>query len=262
MRQHGTPGLGFDLRVLDVMNKQFAAAACAALGLALAGYSQASATTFIFDTTDVPAFGGAGPFGQVDVTSSGTGLDFAVTLASGFSFRDASDANHWDLNFNLDQTGKTLTGLTPGVFFQAPGSGFKAAGFGTPSAAWNYAVDCTAGAAATGGKHPSPAVAGCYPGTNAANPTSMSFSIAGITLADLNSVSNGGKNVFFVADLVDGSGNTGNVGATLKVVPPPPPWTGGVPEPATWTMMILGLGGVGAMIRASRRRSLAADAVA
>ncbi len=35
--------------------------------------------------------------------------------------------------------------------------------------------------------------------------------------------------------------------------PPPPP---GVPEPASWALMILGFGGVGAMLR-SRRRSLA-----
>lgn len=37
-----------------------------------------------------------------------------------------------------------------------------------------------------------------------------------------------------------------------KFAPPPPP-TGGVPEPATWGLMILGFGGAGAMLR--RRRS-------
>ena len=38
---------------------------------------------------------------------------------------------------------------------------------------------------------------------------------------------------------------TGNVGATLT--------GGGVPEPATWAMMILGMGGIGVTLR--RRRS-------
>jgi len=45
---------------------------------------------------------------------------------------------------------------------------------------------------------------------------------------------------------------TGPVGATLV--------TGGVPEPATWAMMIIGFGGVGAMVR--RRRSAPIAAVA
>ncbi|ODT64392.1 MAG: hypothetical protein ABS77_00670 [Phenylobacterium sp. SCN 69-14] len=34
----------------------------------------------------------------------------------------------------------------------------------------------------------------------------------------------------------------------------------GVPEPSTWALMIAGFGGVGVMIRADRRRSLAAEA--
>lgn len=34
--------------------------------------------------------------------------------------------------------------------------------------------------------------------------------------------------------------------------------TGGVPEPATWTMMILGFGAIGATLRSSRRRMIAA----
>jgi hypothetical protein len=35
---------------------------------------------------------------------------------------------------------------------------------------------------------------------------------------------------------------------------------GGVPEPATWAMMLLGFGGIGATLRASRRRTVAATA--
>lgn len=43
--------------------------------------------------------------------------------------------------------------------------------------------------------------------------------------------------------------------ANLVVVPP---MTGGVPEPSTWAMMILGLGGVGAVMRRRKMATLAA----
>ena len=57
-----------------------------------------------------------------------------------------------------------------------------------------------------------------------------------------------------IIDLVRGA----SANAYLYSVTPPPPCTGpscgggGVPEPATWAMMILGFGGVGAIIRQRR----------
>jgi hypothetical protein len=64
-----------------------------------------------------------------------------------------------------------------------------------------------------------------------------------------------------------GGFSTVGVAANIPVPPPPPPPAGGslggigggysvaVPEPAAWSLMILGLGGAGAMLR--RRRALA-----
>lgn len=57
---------------------------------------------------------------------------------------------------------------------------------------------------------------------------------------------------YIVAFLQQGSayGATANSGAILETAPPPP----GVPEPATWAMMLVGFGVTGFAMRRSRRR--------
>lgn len=60
---------------------------------------------------------------------------------------------------------------------------------------------------------------------------------------------------WFTADIYDGAtGFTYNVGARDAFAP------GGVPEPATWAMMLVGFGGMGALLRRSRRVARAATA--
>ncbi len=49
--------------------------------------------------------------------------------------------------------------------------------------------------------------------------------------------------------------DTALTGGQVALLTDAPPLNGGVPEPATWAMMILGLGGAGAMLR--RRRGAA-----
>jgi hypothetical protein len=50
-------------------------------------------------------------------------------------------------------------------------------------------------------------------------------------------------------------GATANSGAILVTTPPPP----GVPEPATWAMMLMGFGATGFAMRRSRRKALLAQ---
>jgi hypothetical protein len=90
------------------------------------------------------------------------------------------------------------------------------------------------------------------PGLDAASFTGQSATTGGVT-----------KTAFFGADLRQCPGTdpkstgciTGPVGA-LASGRPTPDDLGGVPEPASWVMMIMGFGGVGSLIR--RRRMVTA----
>jgi opacity protein-like surface antigen len=55
-----------------------------------------------------------------------------------------------------------------------------------------------------------------------------------------------------INQLVLGTGDSGVLTATVSAITNTPPATGGVPEPATWAMMLTGFGGLGAVLR--RRR--------
>ena len=65
---------------------------------------------------------------------------------------------------------------------------------------------------------------------NYANPNHLTFDIG----PDILSATNGGNNVIYSDPLVSG--------------------TFGVPEPATWALMMIGFGGLGAMLRSAKRK--------
>jgi len=228
----------------------------AAASIAFAGSaSAATITTFTFDQS--AAFGSA-VAGTVTVTDTGSELDFVVSLVDGFLFK-ASGNQHDSLAFNLDLGGLLISPVHPtnnlgnDFLFQATGSSFSE---GTFSAAdFNYAIDCITET------HGPTAHAGCVNGPDGTkNPQSYSFSIAGVGLSNLFSNQQfGGKDIWFSADVTTNPGHglfaqstaaavTGNIGATLDS-------GGGVPEPATWAMMLVGFGGMGAILR--RRRAVA-----
>jgi hypothetical protein len=107
---------------------------------------------------------------------------------------------------------------------QAPGS-VSAAGFGT----FEYVID--------------------FPKQKKSVPkeTSFNFDISGVgvTLALSSFVSN--AQAYFTSDIWTGNqtGNTGNVAALAG--------DASVPEPAAWALMLVGLGGLGALMRSQRR---------
>lgn len=228
--------------------------------LALCGAAKAATIyNYNLNVADPAAgFGNVASFGTVTVTDNGIDLYVSVALANGYEFRKAPDNNHHALTFKLDENGDTISGLKGYLsnntlihyFHQDVGSAFHQSPFGQPNAPWNYAVDCTAATSAT---RYHPATPGCVSGWKPAdNPTQMDFKLAGVSINDLVSVpytsTHGAKHIFFATDIVSNCGLTGNVGAT---------WDGNpltsVPEPATWGLMIMGLGTIGGALR--RRRA-------
>jgi hypothetical protein len=220
---------------VGVMTK-FGSLAGAIAAISLLGVSAAHAATFTFDVT---LTGAPVPAGTVDVTQVGSNLDFTVTLDPNFVIHETTSSQHDALYFDLASggsplLGKTVSGLPSGVA-QLSGGGFTAAGLG----AYDYALSCG-----------SPACGSGYSGGDAGP---ISFTIANASLSELTPISADGKQLYFVADLAyrptggnDNSVITGNWGATAGTA---------VPEPATWAVMMIGFGAIGAMMRRSRRRA-------
>jgi len=204
--------------------------AMAAVGLALAGQAQATTYT-LTDDHCTGTCGGLSSYGTIDVTGTTT-LDIVVNLASNVSFNANGaglDTISWDLvgNPNISVSLPALWGVNGA---QSAGSHHED-GFGD----WDYVVNLAMGSPTT--SHVEFFVTGA--GANAGNTLTL----------DHNFIDN--QNIYFTADVLGSNGKTGLIGATLG---------GGVPEPAAWAMMLLGFGGIGALLRNRRRHALAAVA--
>ena len=214
-----------------------AALASMASALSLAGMAHATVYDLTLDHCSV-ACGPQASFGTITTSddADGVGMDVSVVLHNGNSFTNTG-LNAFVFNLSgtptitianvvsspsADTFSLNLPAPTPGGNHQD--------GFGN----WPYALELNGQQGGGGG------------------PTNLSFEIkgAGTDLASFipvfDSVDN--KNVYFSADIYSGTtGATGPVGATLTAVP----------EPATWALMLFGLGAIGAGMRASRRSSTA-----
>src|SRR5262249_8822057 len=76
--------------------------------------------------------------------------------------------------------------------------------------------------------------------TSNGNPTDFSFTGVSFNL-------DAGSMGFSATDKANSLGYTGNFSVTQEMA-------GTVPEPATWAMLVLGFGGIGAMLRLARRQ--------
>jgi len=208
--------------------------ASAAMAVVLAGAGASHAATLVSDFTLDGATGGLGvaaPYGEVVVNDAGGTLAFTVTLFDGLKFRNTPDSNHYSFAFNLGGLSATVSNITDNGTgtFTFVGGPVNESPFGT----FQLAVDCTSG---------------CITGYNANSPSVLGFKVAGANALTVNSLTKNSNGDYFSADVTNTHGVTGNIGAnSLK---------GAVPEPASWAMMLVGFGGLGAALRHRRRQVL------
>ena len=216
--------------------KRFLAGVAAVAALALAG--SAHAAIYTLDQDGCTGSCGLSSYGTVTTTGEGTtSINFVVSLDPGVFFNQAGTA-HDSLAWNLvGDPAITVSGLP--ATFAANGAQSAGAhhenGFGD----FGYAVDWIG------------------PPTNngALGVQTLNFTITGavnltLTPNDLT---------WLTVDITRGpNGPTGVIGGTLCVTQDCGHEGGGggpIPEPATWAMMLIGFGGMGAILRHNRRRA-------
>jgi hypothetical protein len=190
----------------------------AAVAIYIVAASPSHASLYTLAVSDPAAGLGSGPYGTITVSDLGDNLLITETLNPGFSFRNAPDANHFSLGFNLDTTsGVSFSDITPG-FAELSGPVNL-----SPFGSFQLVLDCST----------------CSKAFNAGVNT-LSFQVTatgGLDESDLVPDLFNGQNIYFASDIANTAGLTGNVGGIA----------GDVPEPSTWAMLILGFAGVGFM---------------
>ena len=213
------------------MNRKFVVLALSSL--IVASQPALSATQLANFTVVDPSAGlGSGPFGSVSVTENAGSLVFTETLAPGFRIH-AGNANHNAFTFSiLGDPAVTVSNLTSGFSAISTSSGTNVSA--PPFGDYFTAIACTSA---------------CGHGYNGGFSGPLTFTVSSasaLSLTSLGFLNYNGNKVYFTSDVVNIDGFTGNVGAVINSTP-------AVPEPATWAMMTVGFGAMGASVRYRRR---------
>jgi len=205
--------------------------------------TSANAATYFLNFDNCNGTCGQTSYGQINVSGETTGtLTIDIELNANTIFMQSGQNPHADVWFDTNTHTVDVEGLA--APFSANGS--HTAGSIQPNGASLGSFDYDIMRASSGN-----------PATAAGGQHSLTFTLSGPSSLALEYTAVGSNNLFFVVDVAsfhpDGGAliNTGRIGATIQ---------GGVPEPASWALMILGFGGVGAALRSRRRPALAAAA--
>ena len=226
---------------------KFVKLAAAVAALSIAGVAGAAQAT-VYNLSDPGGQSGlSGVFGTVEVTQTNAvlpgvnQLDFKVTLNQGLKIVDTG--SHYAFSFALDGE-PAVTLFAPGVFTLSHSEGGIS---NSPFSGFDYGINCNAA---------------CGPGSNNPITTPITFSIrgSGLTESMLGTAdTHNGNTIRFAMDTFQTLNCTGSCTAAVgggilgDVINP----NSGVPETATWGMMILGFGMVGMGLRLRRKTAAA-----
>jgi hypothetical protein len=234
--------------------KNFVASLALAATAAIVAAVPAQAYTYI-SVLDQSDGHGIGPFGQVALTEAGDNktVNVVVTLFAPEKAFLNTGGKHDPFLFNL--TGNYAVTVGPNL----PGQTFKNGGYdstgtkfeATPFGFFTNKIACCLN---TNGTEKNGASAASLPPIKFSVYNANGLTVAGVgatydqfgKLLTLGTGAHFKSNLggsWFAADLVDNNGRTFNVAARDMTVP------GGIPEAATWTMMLLGFGFVGGSLR-------------
>ena len=255
-----------------VMNRKMTALLASAALLAVSA-GAANAATYVskLEYKDGAVGAQVPSYGTVTITelnANNVRVEVALTSAASLFVNTGGPHDPFLFNLNGDWDVTVDNSLSPGQQFSDDGYTNPGANEATPFGFFTNKIGCCGGEKNKGAANGDPDILRF----NVFNASGITFAGVGAVIdagtgrvitpgtgADAHFLSNAGK-WWFTADIFDAaSGLTYNVAAKDAFGPTCTGDCGGggqgsVPEPATWAMMIMGFGGVGALMR--RRRTV------
>ena len=191
----------------------------------LPNLAAAQTASYSLNSTGVSEFG-TGPYGSVTLTQNFSDVLVNVVLRNDLNFLSTGNQNSHSI-FTFNVSGATAGDVTDISFANGLNGSFGVASpaGNSPFGNFTYGIFCTSSCTSggSGGGYVDP----------------LNFTVHNATISEFNHLSSGGTNAYFAADVLNLSGNTGAIGATVAAVP----------EPESYAMLLSGLGLIGFVAR-------------